>query len=39
MNTTKKSCKYWKVCGSNDNCKGCKGYEKKSGKSTKAEEK
>ena len=29
MNTAKKSCKYWSVCGSNENCKGCKGYSKR----------
>lgn len=28
MNTTKKSCKYYAVCGSNENCKRCKGYVK-----------
>lgn len=29
MNYTRKNCKYWNVCGSNENCKGCKGFVKK----------
>ena len=30
MNTTKRSCKYWAVCGSNANCAACRGgYVKK----------
>jgi len=26
---SKRSCKYWPVCGSKDNCARCKGYQKK----------
>jgi len=30
MNTTKRSCKYWGVCGSGENCAACRGgYVKK----------
>ena len=29
MNTTKRSCKYFETCGSNENCINCKGMEKK----------
>jgi len=30
MNTTRRSCKYWTVCGSNANCAACRGgYEPK----------
>jgi len=29
MRTNRPSCKYYKVCGSVDNCPGCIGYQKK----------
>ena len=29
MKNSKRSCKYWDVCGNNENCKNCKGYETK----------
>jgi len=32
MNTTKRSCKYWAACGSNENCKRCTGYVKRDDK-------
>ena len=28
----KKTCKYYKTCGNTENCKRCKGYEKKTAK-------